>query len=337
MKTQPKSATKTCQRNSRGSVARLVWLTAILVVFAGVLPALAQIAEQKIARIEIKHVGPRNISDDLIRANIRIKPGDTYVRARADDDVKTLYGTGLFYNIRVADALTDDGVVLTYVVQAKPRLTDLKFSGNKKFSDAKLKTKIASKSGEPLDEQKLFKDTLAIREAYQKTGYPRTEVKYTLAIDEAAGRGTATFEITENPKAKITAVDFVGANVFPPKKLRKEIKTRKHWFFSWLTGSGVFKEDQLQDDVERLNDFYREKGYLDFEIKSIQTNFPTAKKMDVRFEIYEGQQYKVGNVTFKGTTMFPTNKVNVGFKLHPGAIFNPKDLSKDIEAVEDFY
>jgi outer membrane protein assembly factor BamA len=52
---------------------------------------------------------------------------------------------------------------------------------------------------------------------------------------EESGRGTATFEITESPKVKIIDVDFVGAKAFPVKKLRKVIKTRRHWMFSWIT------------------------------------------------------------------------------------------------------
>ena len=54
------------------------------------------------------------------------------------------------------DQAEDGGVVLTYVVQVRPRITEIKFEGNKKLSDSKLKKKITVKVGEPLDEQKLF-------------------------------------------------------------------------------------------------------------------------------------------------------------------------------------
>jgi outer membrane protein assembly factor BamA len=84
---------------------------------------------------------------------------------------------------------------------------------------------------------------------YQKSGYPRTQVKYVLNIDENAGRGTATFQITESAKVKILEVDFVGAKAFPLKKLRKTIKTRKRWMFSWLQAAGYFKEGS--DETKR--------------------------------------------------------------------------------------
>ncbi|MEK7707461.1 MAG: outer membrane protein assembly factor BamA [Verrucomicrobiota bacterium] len=330
------------------SLLRLCGLCALLALLGGT--AWGQLTGPKVARIAIKHVGPAAVSDELIRANIRVKSGDPYLPAAVDDDVRSLYDTGLFYNVRVTAERGDDGLALTYVVQAKPRLTDIKFQGNKKISTSKLAKKVTSKVGEPLDERKLFTDSQAIQEAYQKKGYPRTEVKYVVNIDETAGRGTATFEIKESPKVKITQVQFVGAQVFPEKVglfeklfhpsrkgLSSVIKTRKRWMFSWLTGRGTFKDDQFEEDRERLAEFYREKGYVDFEIKDVQFENPTPKTMIVRLNIFEGRQYKVGAVTFAGTTMLPTNRVAQAFKLKPGAPFAPKNLSKDIEMVEDFY
>ena len=325
--------------------------------------AWGQAGGPKVSRVLIKHVGPAAVSDELIRANIHVKPGDDYLPPTVDDDVHNLYTTGLFYNIRVAaERDAAGGLELTYVVQAKPRLTDIKFQGNKKYDDAKLKKKVTSKVGDPLDERKLFTDSQAIQDLYQKAGYPRTEAKYVVNIDENAGRGTATFEITENPKIKIVRVEFVGAQAFPKKKLRGEIKTRSHWMFSWLTGSGTFKDDQFQEDRERLAEFYRSKGYIDFEIKDVEFENPTPTSMILHIKIYEGQPYKVGAVTFEGTTMLPTNAVSPGFQPGPvpkqrserqawfeqremnrafamkaGSTFTGKGLSKDVETVENFY
>ena len=169
----------------------------------------------KIARVEIQHIGPANVADDLIRANIHIRPGDAYLAGTVDEDIRNLYATGLFYNIRVSAERKDEGLVLTYVVQAMPRLTDIKFSGNKKFSDEKLKKKLSSKIGEALNEQKLFSDSQAIQTMYQKSGYPGTVVEAKPQVTEASGRGTVTFEIKESPKVKITEVQFVGAREMP--------------------------------------------------------------------------------------------------------------------------
>src|SRR3954471_15638793 len=94
----------------------------------------AQQLGDPIRKIEIRHVGPAAASDALIRSNIRVKEGDTYIRTSVDDDVRSLYSTGYFYNIRVATEPGDKGINLIYVLQGKPVISEIRFEGNKKYS-----------------------------------------------------------------------------------------------------------------------------------------------------------------------------------------------------------
>src|SRR5438477_11705024 len=80
----------------------------------------------KVAKVEIKRVGPVNVSDELIRANIRVKPGDPYQPLAVDDDVKNLYATGFFYDVRIERMATPEALVLTYIVHANPKTSALK-------------------------------------------------------------------------------------------------------------------------------------------------------------------------------------------------------------------
>ena len=312
---------------------------------------------QKIQKIDIRHVGPPAASESLIRANIRVKEGETFIRTSVDDDVRSLYSTGFFYNIRVATEPADGGINLVYVLQGKPILTEIQFEGNKQYSRKKLLKKVTSKVGEPLDERKLHLDALEIEKMYQKSGYQRTKVKPTPKIEnEAAGRGTVTFEIEEAPKIKIEDVEFVGAEAFSQRKLRKVIKTRRWWMFSWITGSGVLKDEVFAEDKEKLTQFYQNEGYIDFEIKDVQFDQLTPRKQVVRFIVSEGQQYRVGSVEIKGNSVFTTEEIMRGFysegrriapEMVPGAestkrnpkgdIFTPSGLRRDTDAIRDFY
>jgi outer membrane protein insertion porin family len=310
----------------------------------------------KVDRVDIKFVGPATVSEQFIRVNIRVKPGDLYRPSATQDDVRSLYGTGQFYNIRVsADQSTNGGVALTYIVQARPRVTEVTLAGNKKLSDSKLKKKITVKVGDPLDEQKLFNNVQEIKKLYEKYGYADTQVKYVTSVDENAGTGRVTFQMVESPKIRITSVQFVGAAAFTQKELSKQIKTRKHWMWSWLTGSGTFKQDEFDDDKEKLADFYREHGYLDFEIKDIKFSNPTTNRLAITFYLFEGRQYKVGAVKFSGNKIFSDAQIIAGMKanhnyqrlkgalganglvMDVGNVFTPDGLKKDTVAVQDFY
>jgi len=335
----------------------MAWLVSVVTVCAQ-LP----LPRTKIIRIDIRHIGPPATSDQFVRDHIKSRPGDLYQPAVVDEDIRSLYNTGYFYNIRVVDERQGDGVVLTYILQGRPTIADIRFEGNKKFSSAKLSRTIKSKVGSPLDEQKLFEDCQQIQKLYQKKGYSETTVQYRLSIDEALGRGVVTFEINEARKVKIAEIRFEGARTEYLKDLKKTIKTRKHGMFSWITGRGYLKKEEFEDDKERMTQFYLERGHLDFELKNVRFEYPSSNKLAIIFEISEGPQYKVGNIVFRGANLLPTNAIardfklgsrppqgmnrrewelirnfNSEFKMKSGDIFSPSSLQADVKAIENFY
>ena len=309
---------------------------ALLVLLLGAAPLPAQSPSQ-VKTVELKQVGPQAISEPLIRANIRVKQGDTFSRLTVDDDVRNLYKTGYFYNIKSIEDATPDGVILTYVLVAKLRVTDIKFTGNTKYASSQLLKIAKSKAGEPLDEPKLFTDAQEIKKKYQNAGYPGTGVEYKVNPDENAGRATVVFEIVEAPKIKLVNVVFDGAQSFPQKKLRKVIKTRRWWVFSWITQSGKLKDDVLEDDKEKLSDYYRNQGHIDYDLKEVKQEAVSAKKAVLHFVLSEGRQYRLGAVSFKGATLFTTNRLSEVLKMNVGSVFTPKGLATDREALEDLY
>jgi outer membrane protein insertion porin family len=325
---------------------RARWLLCLL-LFG--LPALAgaQIPSPTIHKILVQHVGPPAVSDAFILANIRSKEGERLYRATIEEDEASLFATGYFFTIRVKQAITPDGVDLTYEVQGKPIVTDIRIVGNKKLKLSKLKKKLTSRTGQPLDELKLFHDSQAMKDLYQKAGYQDTTVTVQPpSIDESAGRATVTIEIHETPKIRINDVIFDGATAFPQKKLRHVLKTRRHWMFSWLTGSGVLKKDEFEDDKDRLIEFYQNEGYIDFAIQDIKFESPSPNRMVIRIVVSQGRQYKVGTLTIEGNKIFSTNDFIKGLKIDnklmkladtPGAIFKPTSFDQDIDTLRDMY
>jgi outer membrane protein insertion porin family len=233
----------------------------------------AQVGGQVIRKIEIRHVGPPAASDALIRANIRVKEGDTYTATSVDDDVRSLLATGYFHNVKVVLEPATDGLAVNclfnpgqtghfrnhdhrkHQVQQKEAAQKGHFQGRR-----------AAQRTEAV--QRRAGDAQALRESRLSAHHRRYLPP---VIDSNTGRASITFEVVEAPKIKIKEVEFVGAEAFKQKKLRKQVKTKRRWMFSWLTGSGVVKDEQLEDDKEKLADFYREAGYIDFELKDVKT------------------------------------------------------------------
>jgi outer membrane protein insertion porin family len=183
---------------------------------------------------------------------------------------------------------------------------------------------------------------------YQKNGYQDTTVEAKPpSIDELAGRATVTIEVHETPKIRLVDVVFDGASAFPQSKLRHVFKnTRRHWMFSWITGSGVLKKEEFKDDQDLMIEFYQNEGYIDFAIQDIKYEYPTPNKMIIHVVISEGRQYKVGKLTITGNTIFGTNDFIKGTNIDgrllkltsiPGAIFKPTGFDDDLETLRDIY
>jgi outer membrane protein insertion porin family len=126
--------------------------------------------------------------------------------------------------------------------------------------------------------------------------------------------------------------------------------------FSWITSGGVFKDEQFDEDKEKIAEFYRNKGYIDFDIKDVQFEHPTPSTLVIRIILYEGRQYKVGSAKITGNKLFSNADIAEGIrraqpnglvkkaKLGPnglpmdtGDIFTPDGLTKDMKAIGDFY
>ena len=82
-------------------------------------------------------------------------------------------------------------------------------------------------------------------------------------------------------------------------------------------------------------DFYRNRGYIDFQLKEVKQEFLTPTRVMLHFVVNEGRQYKVGAVGFKGATLYSTNDLAKVPKMTVGETFTPKALNEDREALED--
>ncbi len=344
-----KSVQKTFKtpRKARRSLKRQWPLWIFLACWLPEVGAQDVVSNKSIEGIRIEHVGPAAVSNQMVEANIQTRVGDSFSAARIDKDVKNLLGTGYFHNVNVAWEVKASGVELVYQVQGKSVLTEVRFEGNERLKVRLVKKKVTSKVGQPIDERTLFSDAREIEALYQKKGYQNTRVKYRTSIVEDQGQGTVTFEIEEAPRVRIREVRFEGASAFSHKKLQKNIKTRRRWAFSWLTGSGVLKEDQLNDDKESLRSFYWDHGYVDFAIRNVRFEYPQPKKMVVIFELFEGKPYQVGALRVQGNEVFSTQDILFEtsrsgapverLAMNAGDVFTPSGVDANRKALEDLY
>jgi RNA polymerase sigma factor (sigma-70 family) len=140
---------------------------------------------------------PQTLSEEQIRTNLSLQVGDFFSREAIDLDVRGLYASGLFHNVRVIESREEDGITLNFCVQEKPTVTGIRFTGNTHYREADLAKSLASRVGEPFDQRTLFGDVERLRELCKESGFPAAKIKIVSHVNESAGTGEVTFEITE--------------------------------------------------------------------------------------------------------------------------------------------
>ncbi|MBL9194523.1 MAG: outer membrane protein assembly factor BamA [Opitutaceae bacterium] len=293
-----------------------------------------------VGTVTVKFVGSANVNEQVVRANMQVREGGELDDAMIDGDIRSLYRTGLFEFIEVKrDERPDRTVNLLVEVTPKFRVLSIRFEGNTKVKGRRLEKEVKSKANLALDERQVKEDAEKLREFYQKAGYNQVSVSYAIERDRSTGFGTIIFKVKEGEKVKIAAIKFAGNDNIKARRLRKEMETKKWWMFSWLTGSGRFKDEQFEDDLEKVRDYYREEGFLDVAIDEdkIRYDYPSPSKLEITVQVEEGKRYRIGDVTFKNNKLYQTALLRLVVRQKSGMVFTPSKLDKDVEALEDFY
>ncbi|MBI4436323.1 MAG: outer membrane protein assembly factor BamA [Candidatus Omnitrophica bacterium] len=285
---------------------------------------------QTIQAIEIQ--GNRIVSAETILAKMKTKTGSAFSQEVLDEDLKRLYATGFFTDIRIDREEMPQGVKVVVLVTEKPVLSAIHFAGNKALKEKKLQEIIKVKVKEFLDHSRLRQDVLALTQEYQKKGYSRAKVDYDVEVS-AENEAAATFRIEEGKRIKIKEIQIEGNVAFTDKRIKRLIKTKKDTLFT----SGFLKEDMLKEDVERITAFYKSEGYLDVVVDDHMEYDAEGEKIHLVFTVDEGRRYLVGQVEISGTLIFPEHEIRKTLTMEEGNSFSREGLRQDIANIQKYY
>ena len=303
-------------------------------------PAAEAAPLKKVGTVTVKFIGIANVSEQIVRANIQVREGADFDDPMIDKDIRTLYRTGLFEFIEVKrEELPNNVVNLVFEITPKYRVQAVRFQGNKMVKASRLEKEISTRPNTALDERAVKSDAEKLHEYYQKSGYNQAQITYDLERDRGTGYGTVLFKIREGAKVRIADIRFTGNDHVKVKRLRKEMETKRWWMFSWLTGTGKFKDDEFEDDIVKLLDYYRDQGYLDVDVPPdrILYDYPKPGRMIITIHVDEGRQYRIGDITITGCKLYAESMLKLLLRQKGGMIFRPSKLDKDVTNMEDFY
>src|SRR2546422_1720172 len=291
-----------------------------------------------IKSIDVQYTGPGTVSKERILAQMRTKVGQPYSDQVVEQDIETLYKTGSILNVRIFAQPEGNGVKVIVAVQTRSIVREIEIDGAEQVKAKRLRKEIKLKLNQPVNEQQLEEARQKIIEVYQGRGYNDVSVQFRVdAIDEKRGTARVVFTVNEGVKGAVRQVHFEGNQHFSEKVLRKQMKTRGKTLLYFLDKSGRLDEVQLEQDLDKIREWYQNHGYIDVQIKDVRKERTKNGPLILTIVIAEGPQYHVGKLTISGYHATTEEKIRALLKMKEGSVYSPKALHDDAKALADAY
>ena len=286
--------------------------------------------------MEIVQKGKYEVTEALIRNNMITKPGSTYTPRLLDEDIETLVEKNIVSKAHFLAKEQGDKIVLRLIAEPLPQLAGISFQGNDEFSDGRLARASELKAGQPVSDAVIYNSRKLLTELYRDSGYPGVSIKYDIQSSERKGFVDLMFKIKESKKNLVADIKFEGNKAYADQDLRAEMATRESGIFSWLTKSNRIETNKLEEDIEKVIEFYRENGHLKAESRGYYWK-KKGSKSDLHIKIYEGPEYKVSKVTIEDTSVYKGSELYRALSLRQGMSYSSAQVNADKTNLRRFY
>lgn len=248
---------------------------------------------------DIRVEGLQRVSAGTVFSALPIRVGDVLNQGDIQNATRELFKVGYFSDVEIKR----DGDVLVLVIKERPAINSIELKGNKAIKTENLMDSLKDNN---LSEGQIFQRatlegiTQALQREYVNQGrygasvnieiedMPRNQVKVLVKIDEGS-------------PSRIKQINIVGNQSYTEEELIDlfELKTSGMW--SWITGNDKYNKEKMKGDLERLESWYMDRGYLNFKIDSSQISLsPDKAKIFITINITEGDIYKVSDIDLAG-------------------------------------
>ncbi len=298
-------------------------------------PARAQDRLPNVIAIEFE--GLFRIPEESVKAKLLTRVGSALEPSTLSEDIKRVFRMKVFSDVRVLRKDEDAGVRVRFVVKERPTIAAVRFEGYDNKDEDDLKKVMDLRTYEIADTGRIKQNVQKIKELYVEDGYYLVDVTYRLETlkDNFVN---LILVIDEGNKVKVKSISFLGNRSIPEDELKGILQTQEGGWFSFLTGSGKFQKEKLDQDLQRLHLYYLTKGYINAKVgEPVVTLGPDRKSMDLTIPVTEGDKYTVSKIDVGGDLLFEKDFLLAKCLMVPGKTFDYMQMQSDSSAIGDEY
>ena len=281
---------------------------------------------------DIRIIGLQRVSTGSIFNVIPISVGDKIDARKSSDITRSLFSTEQFDNIQIAK----DGNTLIISVVERPSISAIDISGNKALKTEQL---LESLDGVGIKEGEVYKRSTLEQVKSELVRSYASNGRYGAGVDieeiiKPRNRLEIKIVVDEGKSAKIENINIIGNEVFNNEELLERFELSKGSFFSFLNNDNAYSREKLKGDIETLESFYRDRGYLKFSIESSQISLTKdMKQIFITFNVFEGKKYTISDAEVIGD-------IPLEEEIYSQIINSLKDQTysqAQITSIEDFF
>lgn len=285
---------------------------------------------------DIRVEGLQRVEPGTIFASLPLRVGDEYTDEKGAAAIRALFALGLFKDVRLEAA----GNVLVVVVEERPTIADVEFSGTKEFDGDTLKKAmrdVGLTEGRPFDKALADRAEQELKRQYiNKSMYGVNVVTTVTPIER--NRVNLTFTVVEGEPAKIKDIRIVGNKAFSESTLKDQLDQDTGGWLSWYTKSNRYSRAKLNADLETLRSYYLSRGYLEFRIDSTQVAIsPDKQDITITVNVTEGSPYVVQAVKLDGNYLDRDDEFKSMVTIRPGEPYNADKVAETTKAFTDHF
>ncbi len=303
----------------------------------------AQLADPELTVGDIKVEGLQRISPGTVFNYLPVNIGDRLNAQRLRESVRSLYATGFFRDVE----LRRDGNTLVVAVLERPSLESVEIKGNKDIKTEDLQKSLRQmglSAGKTFNPSTLEGLTHALTDQYYSRGKYAVQVN-TKVEDLPNNRVRVAVDIKEGARARIRRINIVGNNAFKEEDILDTLTLKTPNWRSWYRQDDRYSRESLQGDLEKIEQYYHDRGYANFRTDSVQVAIaPDKTDIFITANISEGAVYKLGELKLAGNlTVVPEAQLRPLLLMKPGdtysqqAITATQELIKNRLGAEGFY
>ena len=248
---------------------------------------------------DIRISGLQRVSAGSIFAEIPYSIGDSIGQDEIVELSKAIFSTGQFDDINIGR----DGNALLINLTERPTINEILIEGNEAIKTDNLLDGLQN-SG--IFEGALFKRSVFENLSSELERQYVSQGKYGASVNVSSeqlprNRVKLSVDIEEGETAELNSINIVGNKIFSEEELKKVFKLRPRTWLSIFRTNTPYSKENLRGDLESLESFYKNRGYLNFSVNnSIITISENKQELFITVDIFEGEIYKINEVSIAG-------------------------------------